>query len=140
MFFDWLAGFIDGEGCFVLRRTGPRIYPQLTIEVRIDDSEILYEIVNRTGCGAVTFRTRPRGNPQARWMVSNLPEAVQMVGILDAHPLRAKKRRDYDLWREVVLAKNQAERGQEDRPYLLGLQERLNEGRKCDLGRDVGLL
>jgi hypothetical protein len=33
------------------------------------------------------------------WRVQRTAECVQLAAILDAHPLRAKKKRDYAIWR-----------------------------------------
>jgi hypothetical protein len=111
-FGHWLAGFIDGEGCFYLRigdesRRGIRrnLDIRFSVGVRDDDYEVLEEIVVRTGVGRLSrFRPKSTSNPGARWAVSKFSDLRELIEILDRFPLRAKKRKDYAVWREAVLA------------------------------------
>jgi hypothetical protein len=100
-FGHWLAGFIDGEGCFVVSRQRGR--PRFRIQVRDDDRQILEETIARTGIGRLyaiaAYRT---SRSQAAWEVGDKAGAARLCVILDRFPLRAKKRHDYALWREVV--------------------------------------
>jgi hypothetical protein len=107
-FANWLAGFIDGEGCFTIARSTHGGYVcRMMIKVRDDDMAILEEIAHRTGIG-YTSRNRPygstrRANPAAIWNVGTRADCVALVALLDRFPLRAKKARDYAIWREAVI-------------------------------------
>ena len=128
-FFDWLAGFIDGEGCFTIPDRQGHHAPRFTLVVRDDDQPILEEIVARTGIGRL-YRIAASGtsNPQAAWHVESKQGVAQLVRILDAHPLRARKARDYAIWREAV-----SEWHTFNRPKRLAvLRARLVEGRRYD--------
>ncbi len=114
-FGNWLAGFIDGEGCFSmnrLRRKGVdyRSYAcRFAIRLRHDDVPVLEEIQRRTGCGKIN-ELRPTSptiwwdsKPYATWQVFSKRDCLRMIEILDKYPLRAKKARDYLVWREAAL-------------------------------------
>ena len=103
----WLAGFIDGEGCFLIRRdTSQDNFACLfEMKLRADDRPILDEICERAGCGKVVQkRARLGAKPQVMWRMGSRADALRLVAILDEFPLRAKKRRDYVIWREAVIA------------------------------------
>lgn len=102
-FGHWLAGFIDGEGCFSIQlggkgRGGPA--PRFTLGLRDDDRSILEEIVRRTSIGKLYIETK---RPVVRWWVGRRSDLAALVRLLDAFPLRAKKLRDYAIWREAVV-------------------------------------
>jgi LAGLIDADG endonuclease len=110
-FGHWLAGFIDGEGCFYIdfrvRNGWPRYSCSFHLVLRDDDAAILSEIQGRLGVGNLK-RARPRGfpgsRPQLRLNVTSLAGCQRIIQILDVFPLRAKKARDYAIWREAVFA------------------------------------
>lgn len=112
-FGNWLAGFVDGEGCFSLNACGPltlagtrAIKCSLTVSLRADDLPILEEARELTGCG--TVRTAdysggvPNHWPRAVWVVCDRQGSSRICDLFDRYPLRAKKARDYALWREAV--------------------------------------
>lgn len=108
-FGHWLAGFIDGEGYFGINRGRNKGCPAISyrpifkVALRGDDRAILVEIVERTGIGRVNDDPRGDGlNPQSQWTVSGKANCVQLAALLDRYPLRAKKARDFAIWREAV--------------------------------------
>lgn len=110
-FGHWLAGFIDGEGSFSIarqKRNGYYTYaPNFQLKVRIDDREIVERIEREAGFGWPCYpKRRELGNTQAQigWGVTSKADCVRLVELLDRFPLRAKKARDYAIWREAVLA------------------------------------
>lgn len=106
-FLHWFAGFVAGEGSFKLyRRPNTNVFtPQLAIQLREDDLDILLEIQERLQLGTISCYTPrdPNWQPLAQWIVRSYSECLQLVEILDGYPLRAKKQRDYLIWREAVL-------------------------------------
>lgn len=138
-FGHWLAGFIDGEGCFGITRLrrdhGICWSLRFTLKLRSDDRPILEECRDRAG-GIGTIRsTKPRGhNLQAMWVIESRADCQALADILDRYPLRAKKARDYVIWREALMEWSNGETGhrwsgQRDWSKIAALRERLDEVR-----------
>lgn len=113
---DYIAGFVDGEGCFALKfrkeikysrgkRSGIKpIYFYWDIEFAImlkgDDKEILDKIQATLNCGKVGIIDK-RGF--VRYSVNNITDlSGKIVPFFQKYPLRAKKRSDFELWKEAV--------------------------------------
>jgi hypothetical protein len=108
---DWFAGFIDGEGCFFAqpwhkRRTGTLCVGfGLMVVLRADDQAILRECRDAFG-GSLSHSSRGKGEqkPKWQWSVHDRFGRLALVDYFDAHPLRTKKARDYEVWRQIVTA------------------------------------
>jgi hypothetical protein len=146
-FGNWLAGFIDGEGCFTIRKTTKRVVTystSLAVRLRADDAAILREIQVRTGLGRM-YSIRCSGqrkdgtqhHPCMGWIVASKSDCMGIVDLLDRYQLRAKKANDFAIWREAVLLwANVRHGGRHNRAYdwtAIGeLAELLNAGRTYD--------
>jgi hypothetical protein len=147
-FGHWMAGFTDGEGCFYCRVSRPRrgsisedIEPAFSIILRDDDLAILEEIILRTGWktriqrhGAMTNRQGIRSNPRAKLEVRRALHCMEVVRFFDKFRLRAKKRNDFAIWREIVIGIAQGPRGSRwggpaDRSDIISKIEQLKAGR-----------
>jgi len=115
-FGHWLSGFVDGEGSFNVGYHIPRggkttlFVTHLAIELRSDDLEILEEIKKYFGCGQpISFREFKNSSCQtARLQFFRSDEIVNsIIPHFDRYPLRAKKRRDYLIFREASLLRYQ---------------------------------
>ncbi len=113
-FGNWLSGFVDGEGCFLLKhfrlKRASKTYdmPGATFEIllRADELPILQEIKEFLKVGRIHAKPCRGGNqsPAASFVVSSTPELVKgIITHFDRYPLRAKKARDYFIWRQAVL-------------------------------------
>lgn len=109
-FAHWLAGFVDGEGCFSVHRkvvNGYETYDcQFTMGLRSDDKPILVEIQRHLG-GIGSIADRParetgNGKPQARFCVSSKTDCQKLRAIFEVFPLRAKKARDFEIWSHAL--------------------------------------
>ncbi len=144
-FGNWLAGFIDGEGCFFVRKSNrSRGYIEwqvsFTIRLRRDDEEILIECKERTGLGVIkryparVNRQGIRSNPSSVWEIRKFSECVRLGEILTEHPMRAKKARD--LWRwsrilqKLMLTKGNKHHGRRDNRPIQNMVDELRERRK----------
>lgn len=104
-FSHWLAGFIDGEGCFrfALNKAGTFVV-SFTIRLRRDDESILYEIRDFLGCGKV-YQEKDYGAsgcPVSFFCISSIAGCLRLVEVLDGAPMRAKKKRDFEIWKEAI--------------------------------------
>jgi len=112
---DYIAGFIDGEGCFALkfrrdvrrkRKNKPEYFYwsiEFAIVLRGDDKNILEKIKNTLDCGNISIDRRN----QARYSVSSISDIVsKVVPFFEKYHLHAKKKFDFELWKEAVLILN----------------------------------
>lgn len=111
---DYIAGFVDGEGCFYLmyrketkykRKGKPSYYrwiPYFAISVRKDDIDILHKIKNELHCGKIYILKR-KGIPQAWYGIQNIDNVFnKVIPFFRQYPLRAKKKEDFELWVKAV--------------------------------------
>lgn len=120
---DYIAGFVEGEGCFALtlrrdirheRKPKPVYYSwkaMFAIVLREDDRDLLEKIQKMLGCGSITFTKE--GN-QARLQVSDLNELkYRIIPFFNKYSLFGKKRSDFILWSEAIniLYKYKVKRG-----------------------------
>ncbi|MCL5435967.1 MAG: LAGLIDADG family homing endonuclease [Patescibacteria group bacterium] len=109
---NYVVGFIDGEGSFSVsiskhsttkRRLDVRA--EFEMELREDDREILERIQQTIGCGYVYRLVYKRYDwqPHAKYKVASIKELTEvLIPFLDAHPLQAKKKLVYELFRKIV--------------------------------------
>ena len=136
-FGNWMAGFIDGEGCFsivkVVNRPGG-FRPRFGLTVRADDDAIVYKLHQETDIGSVHYYTAQSGSRVVRWVVQSQSDCERLVALLNKYPLRAKKRRDFEVWAEAVAVASfiRSGRANNDGPYaeLEALKARMLEVRK----------
>jgi hypothetical protein len=100
----FLAGLIDAEGSFVISANNGRQNWRcaLKLAMRDDDAPVLLALQRSTGLGRLT-RVRARGNskPQAAWNIVSRAECGRLIEILERHPLRSRKRFEFDVWRRA---------------------------------------
>ena len=108
---NYVAGFVDGEGCFALKfrrdvryeRKNTPVYFYWDIEfaimLRSDDKELLQSILATLRCGRISVN-RAGG---ARYSVQHIEDLVsKIVPFFDQYQLHGKKRFDFELWKEAV--------------------------------------
>lgn len=105
---SWIAGLIDGEGCFrVHRHTMRKQYqPTFSLRLRDDDTSILRWVARRTGIGKIVpNKVDPASGskPGVNWITTTKADCVALVRLLDRCPLRTRKMRDYRIWRRAAL-------------------------------------
>jgi hypothetical protein len=107
-FGHWLAGIIDGEGCFLIGTRQDRGYfTRFQMLLRADDVAVLNAARQRTGLGALYYSKRGKGDPKGgqpgvQWVIYRRADCEALVTLLDRYPLLTKKARDYKIWREAV--------------------------------------
>lgn len=102
----YLAGLIDGEGCFFIC-TDRTFSCSLHVHLRADDRALLEWLRDSTGLGRLyQGRKVKRGGdqPSMFWRVTRRHETLGVVEIFNRYPLRSKKARDFKIWAEAVVA------------------------------------
>ena len=110
---EYVAGFIDGEGSFSVSigkhktlKRGFEVRPEFEIELRADDQEILERILTTIGCGKIYDCSYERYGwyPHSKYKVMSIRDMRDILfPFLDNHPLQAKKKKSYIIFREIVL-------------------------------------
>jgi hypothetical protein len=100
------AGLLDAESHLAISPnnggTGWRCH--CSVNLRDDDLEILVAYRDKLGLGHLTpVPAHGRSRPQVHWAIASKLECQVLTEILDAHPLRGRKRREYEIWREATI-------------------------------------
>ena len=132
-FGNWFAGFVDGEGSFVIREQRGRHSTAFQLRLREDDIAVLLSIKDHLNLGKI-YREWPRrgregyySKPKALWWVQTKAGCMRLIDIFDRFPLRSKKAQDYVTWREAVLEYCSS---QPNQARLASLKAELEDGRK----------
>jgi len=111
---NYVAGFVDGEGCFSLKfrkdikhNSGNKKIREyfywgveFAIVLRTDDLYILELIKNTLNCGRINNST---DKDQVRFSVQNSKDLMEkIIPFFKKYPLRAKKSHDFQLWVRAV--------------------------------------
>ena len=102
----WLAGFVDGEGCFHVgiskhheMRFGYQILPELTVVQHKRDIDLLHQIRSFMKCGVV----RQNHDDRYCWRVRDLDNlATMIVPFFEKYNLCSKKRIEFIKFAKVV--------------------------------------
>lgn len=112
---DYVAGLVDGEGHFGLiyykeikkSRSGKDYHWEgwrwcvpFVINLHAHDREILEQVRETLGCGKIY---RAKGRSLAMYRVDEFKSMVdKVIPFFEKHPLRAKKKLDFELWKKAV--------------------------------------
>ncbi len=109
---EYVAGFVDGEGCFTIviskhptKKLGLDARLHFQIELRSDDLEILQQIQKTIDCGRIYHLNYERygWHPHVELKVSSIREIItKLIPFFKKHPLRAKKRLSYQYFLQAV--------------------------------------
>ena len=103
---EWLAGFVDGEGCFHIGiskhselKFGYQILPELTVVQHQRDIELLHRIRTFMKCGVV----RRNHGDRYCWRVRDLKNLVEIIlPFFEKHQLRSQKNIEFSKFSDVV--------------------------------------
>ena len=140
---DFIAGFVSGEGCFFVTIQSGHIYtPQVlcgfSLKVRADDLELIRAIWhaldfagNIHHISAKRYRYNwdsVRRHDSVLLIVRKLDELTNnIIPFFDKYPLRGQKRRNYEIWKEVVMMMERGEhRTAEGFERVLALKAEMN--------------
>src|SRR5829696_5799296 len=104
-FGDFLAGFLDAEAHLGIAEMngGTSLSCFASVKVRDDDAEILEWLAAWTGLGSLhAVSARAASRRQVCWTIKRRDECVELGRLLHAFPLRSRKARESEIWREAV--------------------------------------
>jgi len=102
-FGHYIAGIVDGEGCFRVHKahgaTSTTYTCEFNIKLRDDDSLILHKIQQAMGVGRL-HACAGEGNskPQLKFVVTKIEDCKKVRRFFENFPLRAKKQKDFVHW------------------------------------------
>jgi hypothetical protein len=110
---EWITGFVDGEGCFHVgiaqhpdMASGYQVLPEFTVVQHERDVQLLHALKAYFGCGVVR---RNHGERMA-YRVRGLEQLrTQVVPFFLKHPLKSRKRVDFEKFRRVILLMERGE-------------------------------
>ena len=110
---EWITGFVDGEGCFhvgIARHegmsVGVQVLPEFTVVQHERDAQLLHAIKAYFGCGVV----RTNHGDRMAYRVRERKQLVErIVPFFEEHPLRSRKRVDFEKFRDVLRLMEQDE-------------------------------
>ena len=114
---EYVAGFVDGEGCFSVSirphptvRYGSRsvIGPVFQIYQHHDDLELLEKFKDFFGCGRITSKG-PKSNVMTYAVSGRKDLETIIIPFFEKHRLHSGKRDDFVKFREIVLAMQRKE-------------------------------
>ena len=104
---QWVTCFVDGEGCFHVginprddMTAGFQVLPEFTVVQHKRDVQILHALKAYFGCGVV--RTN-HGDRMAYRVRSKEHLLERIVPFFVKHPLKSKKRQDFEKFRRILL-------------------------------------
>jgi LAGLIDADG DNA endonuclease family protein len=104
---EWVTGFVDGEGCFHVginehsdMKTGFQVLPEFTVVQHERDIQLLFALKGFFGCGVV----RSNHGDRMAFRVRGKEHLLRyVVPFFEKHPLKSKKRVDFEKFRTVLL-------------------------------------
>ena len=103
----WITGFVDGEGCFYVgvnphtdMESGYQVLPEFTVVQHERDVQLLHAMKAFFGCGVVR---RNHGERMAYRVRGQEHLLRRIIPFFVEHPLRTKKRLDFEKFRRVLL-------------------------------------
>ena len=131
-FGHYICGFVDGEGYFgILKPSGSSIQygTQFVVRLRSDDAEILHCIRRALGGlgDVIVHRPDKAGGKYVTWRVLRINDQVKLIDFFEQFPLRAKKKKDYEIWKLAVLEKSTKPPPERNLEYMQELYQKCKE-------------
>jgi len=128
-FLEWLRGFTDAEGCFFIgvKKNVNYFSFTYTIQLHIDDIQVLYYIRDRLGIGRVrSFRT------MATFEVNPLTELEVIIAIFSNYNLNSTKHLNFLAFKEALklyTLSSKRDYRKEIKPKIVGIRNTINNQR-----------
>ena len=102
---DWVVGFVDGEGCFVVgiyshpeMTAGYQVLPEFRVVQHERDIQVLYALKRFFRCGVV----RRNGEGRYEFRIRRLSCLQEVVKFFERHPLKTRKNVDFRKFARIV--------------------------------------
>ncbi len=103
---QWIAGFVDGEGCFHISvnphremKIGFQVLPEFTVVQHVSDVQILFALKSYFKCGVV----RVNHGDRMAYRVRNLEHLVNVIiPFFEQNPLKTKKEIAFLKFKDVI--------------------------------------
>ena len=109
---EWIAGFVDGEGCFHVAinkqpkmKLGWQVLPEFRIVQHKRDIEILHKIRNTLGLGQVTRNHGDRFEVRVR----GLENLKKLISFFKEHHLQTTKKQNFEIFSKIIFLMEQKE-------------------------------
>jgi hypothetical protein len=131
----WLAGFVDGEGCFFVslmgsstHKLGSRVQLRFLITQHIRDEQLIKSLVNYLSCGKIYKGSK---RDVVDFVVTRFTDlSGKIIPLFDLYPLQSSKAKDLADFKKVLeLMKNKAHLTQEGLDEIKQIKSGMNTGR-----------
>ena len=102
---SFIAGFVDGEGCFSVTfvkdksyKLGWQVKPKFSIGLHTKDRALLEKIQNYLGIGGISTQ----GTNGVQFYINSIKDRKILVEFLNENPLISQKRVDFTIYRDIV--------------------------------------
>jgi len=103
---NWLVGFVDGEGCFLVNlykspknKNGYRIRLRFVITQHVRDVNLLKNVMSWLGCGGI----QPSLDSTSQLVVTSLSDITEkIIPFFEKYPLEGAKAKDYSDFKRVA--------------------------------------
>lgn len=95
---SYLAGLLDGDGCFALSLTrrdfnkGICIAPQVRVALKGNDGHFLEKLQNETGIGRIYYSNKGKENCICSWQTVNTDDAILLAKLVYPYLLIKKEK------------------------------------------------
>lgn len=93
-FLEWLIGFTEGCGSFIVSKN--KIYFDLTLNIR--DIQVLYYIKKELGFGKVLIRERDNDNQKCSFYVSSLINFSRLIHLFNGNLSTNTQKEEFKVW------------------------------------------
>jgi hypothetical protein len=136
---NWLAGFIEGEGCFqvVIQKSSTKTIPSVSLRFTLTqhsrDEVLMKSLYNCLGCGRYYAVS---GRDEGYFIVSSFSDIYEkIIPFFDKYPLVGSKQQDYlDFIKVAELMKSKSHLTKDGLEEIKQIKSGMNRGRDPDMG------
>ena len=134
---NWLAGFVDGDGCFAIEaytspeyKLGTNVGLSFQIVQHSRDKNLLESFASYLGCGRYVSRRNEEGGA---FVVKNFNDIEsKIIPFFDKYPLKSNKAKDFEDFKLAAqIIKEKRHLTQEGLDEILQIRSGMNRGREC---------